>query len=58
MPNPDIAILNPNNPLSIGDALMVAVCGMVIVFMMLATVALVIVMMVIYLSILRKYEEK
>ena len=28
------------------------------VFMMLATVALVIVMMVIYLSILRKYEEK
>ena len=42
MPNADIAILDPFKPLSVPEALMVAVCGMLVVFMMLAILALVI----------------
>ena len=42
MPNEAIAILNPFEPLSVGDALMVAVCGMVVVFIVLAALALMI----------------
>ena len=43
MPNPDRAILDPFQALSIPEALMVAVCGLVVVFMMLAILALVII---------------
>ena len=42
MPSVEKAILNPNTPLSVGDALMVAVCGLLVVFMMLAILAVVI----------------
>ena len=34
MPSVEKAILNPNTSLSVGDALMVAVCGLLVVFMM------------------------
>ena len=43
MPNAEKAILNPFDPLSIPQALMVAVCGILVVFMMLAILAVVIV---------------
>ena len=43
MPSVEKAILNPNTPLSVGDALMVAVCGLLVVFLMLAILAVVIV---------------
>ena len=36
MPSVEKAILNPNTSLSVGDALMVAVCGLLVVFMMLS----------------------
>ena len=36
MPSVEKAILNPNASLSVGDALMVAVCGLLVVFMMLS----------------------
>ena len=42
MPNADIAILNPFEPLSVPEALMVAVCGLLVVFLMLAILMLVI----------------
>ena len=42
MPSVEKAILNPNTSLSVGDALMVAVCGLLVVFMMLAILAVVI----------------
>ena len=42
MPNEDIAILNPFNALAPTEAILVAVCGMVVVFLMLAILALVI----------------
>ena len=42
MPNPDNAILDPFAPLSSTEAIMVAVCGIVVVFLMLAILALVI----------------
>ena len=42
MPSVEKAILNPNASLSVGDALMVAVCGLLVVFMMLAILAVVI----------------
>ena len=43
MPSVEKAILNPNTPLSVGDALMVAVCGLLVVFLMLAILAVVII---------------
>ena len=43
MPNPSKAILDPFTPLTIPEALLVAVCGLVVVFMMLAILALVII---------------
>ena len=42
MPNEDIAILNPFNAMPAEQAIMVAVCGMVVVFLMLIILALVI----------------
>ena len=42
MPSVDKAILNPFEPLSITEALLVAVCGLVVVFMMLAMLMVVI----------------
>ena len=39
MPSVEKAILNPNTSLSVGDALMVAVCGLLVVFLMLAILA-------------------
>ena len=42
MPNATKAILNPFDPMSVGDALMVAVCGIVVVFLVLAVLALMI----------------
>ena len=36
MPSVDKAIINPFEPLGVGEALLVAVCGLVIVFVMLA----------------------
>ena len=42
MPSIEKAILDPFAPLSVGDALMVAVCGMVVVFLVLAVLALMI----------------
>ena len=42
MPKPENAILNPFEPLTATEALMVAVCGMVVVFLMLVILALVI----------------
>ena len=42
MPSIEKAILDPFAPMSVGDALMVAVCGMVVVFMVLAVLALMI----------------
>ena len=43
MPSVDKAILNPFEPLSITEALLVAVCGLVVVFMMLAMLMVVII---------------
>ena len=43
MPSVEKAILDPFSPLTVPEALMVAVCGMVVVFMMLAILALVII---------------
>ena len=43
MPDINKAILDPFSPLSVPEALMVAVCGLVVVFMMLAILALVII---------------
>ena len=43
MPDINKAILDPFTPLSVPEALMVAVCGIVVVFMMLAILALVII---------------
>ena len=43
MPTLEKAILDPFSPLTVPEALMVAVCGMVVVFMMLAILALVII---------------
>ena len=43
MPSVEKAILNPFEPLGVTEALLVAVCGMVVVFMMLAILALVII---------------
>lgn len=43
MPSVEKAILNPHDPLSVTEALLVAVCGMLVVFMMLAMLALVII---------------
>ena len=43
MPNAAKAILDPFAPMSVGEALMVAVCGMVVVFLVLAVLALMIV---------------
>ncbi|MBO5339788.1 MAG: OadG family protein [Oscillospiraceae bacterium] len=42
MPSIEKAILDPFAPMSVGDALMVAVCGMVVVFIVLAVLALMI----------------
>ena len=42
MPSIEKAILDPFAPMSVGDALMVAVCGMVVVFIVLAALALMI----------------
>ena len=42
MPSIEKAILDPFAPLSVADALMVAVCGMVVVFLVLAVLALMI----------------
>ena len=39
MPSIEKAILNPFDPMGLGDALMVAVCGMVVVFIVLAVLA-------------------
>ena len=43
MPSVEKAILDPFAPLSVPEALLVAVCGLVVVFMMLAILALVII---------------
>ena len=43
MPSAAKAILDPFSPLTVSEALLVAVCGMVVVFMMLAILALVII---------------
>ena len=48
MPSVEKAILNPNASLSVGDALMVAVCGLLVVFMMLAILAVVIMVIVLF----------
>ena len=42
MPSIEKAILDPLAPMSVGDALMVAVCGIVVVFLVLAVLALMI----------------
>ena len=42
MPSIEKAILDPFAPMSWGDAMMVAVCGMVVVFLVLAVLALMI----------------
>ena len=42
MPNPNIAILDPFEPLTIPEALLTAVCGILVVFMMLAMLMVVI----------------
>lgn len=42
MPSIEKAILDPFAPMSVGDALMVAVCGVVVVFLVLAVLALMI----------------
>ena len=43
MPNPNIAILDPFEPLTIPEALLTAVCGLLVVFMMLAILMVVII---------------
>ena len=40
MPSIEKAILHPHNALTVTEALLVAVCGMLVVFMMLAVIAL------------------
>ena len=42
MPSIEKAILDPFAPMSVGDALMVAVCGMVVVFIVLIAISLMI----------------
>lgn len=46
MPSIEKAILDPFAPMSMGDALMVAVCGIVVVFIVLIAIAL----MMVYIS--------
>lgn len=42
MPNPDVAIIDPFSPLRADQAFLVAVCGIVVVFLMLLILALLI----------------